>query len=72
MSVSQAIEAGTRSLVTDVAPIGGVIPDSWLTPIEEAARAGMEIICGLHLRLAEIPVIATAAKESRARLYTAK
>jgi len=68
MSVAQAVEAGAKSLLIGVAPIGGVVPDSWWQTIEEAARAGMDIICGLHFKLAEFPRLVAAARSSGARL----
>ena len=68
MSVAQAVEAGARSLVIGVAPIGGFIPGSWWDSIEEAALAGLDIVCGLHLKLADFPKIAAAAATSGARL----
>ena len=68
MSVAQAKEAGAKSLLIGVAPIGGVVPDSWWASIEEAARAGLDIICGLHFKLAEFPKVVAAAEASGARL----
>jgi uncharacterized NAD-dependent epimerase/dehydratase family protein len=68
MSVAEAVEAGARSLLIGVAPIGGVVPDSWWATIEEAARSGLDIICGLHFKLAEFPGVVAAAKSSGARL----
>jgi uncharacterized NAD-dependent epimerase/dehydratase family protein len=62
------VEAGARSLLIGVAPIGGVVPDSWWATIEEAARSGLDIICGLHFKLAEFPGVVAAAKSSGARL----
>lgn len=68
MSVAEAVVAGVKSLLIGVAPIGGVVPDSWWAYIEEAARAGMDIICGLHFKLADFPAVVAAAKASGARL----
>ena len=68
MTVTEAVEAGVRSLVIGVAPVGGVVPDSWWACIEEAARAGLDIVCGLHFKLADFPAVAAAAKASGARL----
>ena len=68
LSVTQAIEAGVRSLIIGVAPIGGIVPDHWWVPIEEAARAGLDIVCGLHFKLADFPRLVDAAKGSGARL----
>lgn len=68
MTVSEAINAGVKSLVIGVAPIGGVVPDGWWASIEEAARAGLDIVCGLHFKLADFPKVVAAAETSGARL----
>jgi uncharacterized NAD-dependent epimerase/dehydratase family protein len=68
MSVEEAVAAGVKSLVIGVAPIGGVVPDSWWQTIEEAARAGLDIVCGLHLKLTDFPALVDAASASGARL----
>ena len=68
MTVPEAVEADVKSLVIGVAPIGGVVPDKWWSSIEEAARAGLDIICGLHFKLSDKPAVAAAAEASGARL----
>ena len=68
MTVAESVEAGAKSLLIGVAPIGGVVPDSWWASIEEAARVGMDVLCGLHFKLADFPAVAAAAKASGARL----
>jgi len=68
MTVAEAAQIGVGSLVIGVAPIGGVIPDTWWQVIENAARAGLDIVCGLHVKLADNPAIVAAAEESGARL----
>ena len=68
MTVAEAAAAGVRSLIIGVAPVGGVIPDSWWAAVEEAAAAGMDIVCGLHVKLDDNPAIAAAAGSSGARL----
>jgi uncharacterized NAD-dependent epimerase/dehydratase family protein len=68
MSVTEAVEAGAKSLLIGVAPIGGVVPDNWWASIIEAARAGLDIICGLHFKLADFPELVTATETSGARL----
>ncbi len=68
MSVSEAVQAGVGSLIIGVAPVGGVVPASWWASIEEAARAGLDIVSGLHFRLADFPAVAAAAETSGARL----
>jgi len=68
LTVAEAAAAGVKSLIIGVAPIGGAIPDTWWQVIEEAAEAGLDIVCGLHIKLVDIPAIAAAAKKSGARL----
>lgn len=68
LSVQEAATAGVRSLIIGVAPIGGAIPESWWEVVEEAALAGLDIVCGLHLKLADYPDLVAAARKSGARL----
>jgi len=68
MTVSEAVNAGVRSLVIGVAPIGGVVPDDWWVQIEQAAAAGLDIVSGLHFKLPDFPRVASAAIASGARL----
>jgi uncharacterized NAD-dependent epimerase/dehydratase family protein len=68
MTVEQAAAAGVGSLVIGVAPIGGAVPSSWWTVMADAARAGLDVVCGLHLKLANHPAVVAAAEISGARL----
>lgn len=42
-----------EALVIGVAPAGGKLPDEWVEDIEEAIRAGLDIVSGLHVFLSE-------------------
>ena len=68
MTIEEAAAAGVGSLVIGVAPVGGVIPDSWWAAIEAAAQAGLDVVCGLHVKLADNPALVAAANASGARL----
>jgi uncharacterized NAD-dependent epimerase/dehydratase family protein len=68
MSVEGAARAGVGSLIIGVAPVGGKIPDEWWAVLEEAARAGLDIVCGLHTKLTDQPALVAAARTSGARL----
>ncbi len=68
MTIDEAIAAGVRSLVIGVAPAGGNIPETWRSDLARAARAGLDIVSGMHARLADVPEIAAAARESGVRL----
>ncbi|KQZ64898.1 EBNA-1 nuclear protein [Sphingopyxis sp. Root1497] len=60
--------AGARSLVIGVANQGGVIGESWVAILIDAMEAGLDIISGLHVRLANVPVLAEAARRTGQRL----
>jgi len=68
LTIQDAVVMGVKSLIIGVAPIGGNIPDMWWHVIEEAADAGLDIVSGLHFKLADFSAIAAAAKKSGARL----
>jgi uncharacterized NAD-dependent epimerase/dehydratase family protein len=68
LTIADASQAGVKSLIIGVAPVGGSVPDNWWPYIEEAAAAGLDIVCGLHLKLADYPRVVAAARKSGARL----
>jgi uncharacterized NAD-dependent epimerase/dehydratase family protein len=68
MTIEEARDAGVKSLVIGVAPVGGTVPEKWWKIMEQAARLGLDIVCGLHLKLSENPAVVAAAAESGARL----
>jgi uncharacterized NAD-dependent epimerase/dehydratase family protein len=68
MTIPEAVQAGVGSLVIGVAPVGGSVPDQWWQIMQEAALAGLDIVCGLHLKLADNTGIVAAAKQSGSRL----
>ncbi len=72
MSINEAVKKGIGSLIIGVAPIGGAIPESWLEVIEDAARAGLDIVYGLHIKLEDFPAITAAANKSGAKLINVR
>jgi len=69
MSAADAVVAGARSVVIGVANPGGVIADSWIAPLVEAMAAGLDIVSGMHGRLADHPAIAAAAQRHGVKLH---
>jgi uncharacterized NAD-dependent epimerase/dehydratase family protein len=61
MAPAAAYAAGARSMLIGIAPIGGLLPDAWIPMVIEALEAGLDIVAGLHSRLASIPAIAEVA-----------
>ncbi|NIJ37126.1 putative NAD-dependent epimerase/dehydratase family protein [Sphingopyxis panaciterrae] len=68
LSPAEARTAGARSLVIGVANQGGVIGESWIAALVEAMEAGLDIVSGLHVRLASVPALAEAARRTGQRL----
>jgi uncharacterized NAD-dependent epimerase/dehydratase family protein len=64
----EAAARGARALVIGVANQGGVIPPHWRASLIEALEAGLDLIAGMHMRLADIPELAEAAGRLGRRL----
>ncbi|VXC99023.1 DUF1611 domain-containing protein [Sphingomonas sp. 8AM] len=63
-----AAAAGARSMVVGVANQGGVIPASWMPELLAAIDAGLDLVAGLHTRVADIPPLRDAAARRGTRL----
>src|SRR5690606_9740763 len=50
-----------RSMVIGVANPGGRIPPAWLPALTEALHAGLDLVGGMHARLADIEPLRNAA-----------
>ena len=68
ISLEQAVQAGIKSLVIGVAPVGGQLSERWQTVLVQAASLGLDIISGLHLRLNDIAGLTQAAEKTGAQL----
>lgn len=68
LTPATARASGARSLIVGSAAVGGGVPASWVPALCEAARTGLDIVAGLHVRLASLPGLAEAAEQGGARL----
>jgi uncharacterized NAD-dependent epimerase/dehydratase family protein len=68
MLPAEAASAGARSLVIGVAPVGGRLEAAWLATCVDAMRAGLDIVSGLHTRLAANETLARVARDTGRRL----
>jgi uncharacterized NAD-dependent epimerase/dehydratase family protein len=59
---AEAFAAGARSFVIGVAPAGGAIPMEWRPALLDAVAVGLDIVSGMHTRLASVPGLAEAAE----------
>ncbi|WP_101925552.1 MULTISPECIES: DUF1611 domain-containing protein [Luteimonas] len=57
----QARALGARAMVIGVANPGGRIPPAWVPALLEALQAGLDLVGGMHARLAGIDVLRHAA-----------
>ncbi len=65
MTPAQARAAGARSLVIGIAPIGGRLDPSWVPALVIALEAGLDLVSGMHTRLASVPELQQAAERMR-------
>jgi uncharacterized NAD-dependent epimerase/dehydratase family protein len=68
LGIVEAAAQGVGSLVIGVASIGGRLPEGWHATILEAIQAGLDVVSGMHSRLADIDEFANAAARSGAKL----
>lgn len=68
LSPGAAKAAGARSVVIGVANEGGMISPSWVPALVEALDAGLDIVSGMHARLADVPALAEAAARNNRNL----
>jgi uncharacterized NAD-dependent epimerase/dehydratase family protein len=62
LSPAEARAKGAKSLVIGIANAGGFIDDSWVPALVEALEAGLDIVSGMHTRLASNPQLKAAAE----------
>jgi uncharacterized NAD-dependent epimerase/dehydratase family protein len=68
LTPAEAKAQGARSLVIGVANAGGKILDSWIPSLVAALEAGLDIVSGMHTKLADTPALRTAAERHQRRL----
>jgi uncharacterized NAD-dependent epimerase/dehydratase family protein len=68
VTVREAWSLGARSFVIGVAPVGGRVDPLWIPTIVEAIEAGLDIVSGMHTRLASVPEFKAAAERSGRQL----
>ena len=61
LTPAEAAARGARSMLIGVANRGGIIPPNWRQSLIDALHAGLDIVSGMHARLADIPGLADAA-----------
>jgi len=62
------LSLGLPDMTPPVVNAGGFLPDRWIEPIVNALDAGLDVVSGMHQRLASSPAIAEAAERTGRRL----
>ena len=62
MTMEEAAAAGIKTVVIGVANRGGHIADTWITALEAALKAGLDIASGLHNLLSDEGALVAAAQ----------
>jgi uncharacterized NAD-dependent epimerase/dehydratase family protein len=68
LTPQEARARGARGLVIGVANMGGFIGERWVPLLVEALAAGLDLVSGLHAKLADVPQLAAAAARAGRRL----
>lgn len=68
LTPKKAYAGGARAMVIGVANSGGIIPDAWIPALLEGLQAGLDLVSGMHTRLAEVPALKAAAARHGRRL----
>jgi uncharacterized NAD-dependent epimerase/dehydratase family protein len=67
-TLAEGLSFAPDTLVIGIAPSGGQLPAAWRPLILEALGAGLSVVAGLHVFLADDPEFAAAAQRSGAAL----
>jgi uncharacterized NAD-dependent epimerase/dehydratase family protein len=68
LTAQQAWERGATALVIGVAAPGGLIPAAWVPALVAALDAGLDIVSGMHVKLAQVEPLRAAAELNGRRL----
>jgi uncharacterized NAD-dependent epimerase/dehydratase family protein len=68
LSPAEARAKGARSMVIGIANAGGYIDEAWVPSLIQALEAGLDLVSGMHTRLASNPQIKAAAERLGRRL----
>ena len=68
LTPAEAAGQGARAMVIGVANSGGIIGAAWIPALVDALEAGLDIVSGMHMRLADHPLLSDTAERLGRRL----
>lgn len=69
LTPAEAYRSGARSMVIGVAPIGGALRPAWLPALTAALEAGLDLVSGMHGRLADTAALSRVAQRLGRKLF---
>ncbi len=68
-TIAEAKALGAKTLVLGVVASGGRLQESWITTIVAALESGLDVVSGMHQKLADDPRLVDAARRHGRRLF---
>lgn len=68
-TLAEALAHGPDALLVGIAPQGGRLPEAWRARLREAVEAGLHLVAGLHVFLADDAELAEAARRRGVRIH---
>lgn len=68
-SLDEGLALGPSALLLGIAPQGGGLPSDWKPLLQDAIRARLDLVSGLHVHLADDPGLRVLAEEFEVRLW---
>ncbi len=69
VTVADAAARGAKTLILGLVASGGRLEASWMAVIHEALARGLDVVSGMHDKLADVPELAAAAATHGRRLF---
>lgn len=69
VTVADAAARGAKTLILGLVASGGRLEASWTNVIQDALAHGLDVVSGMHDKLADVPELAAAAAKHGRRLF---
>lgn len=69
ITIAEAAAHGAKTLILGLVASGGRLEASWMNVIQDALAHGLDVVSGMHDKLADVPELAAAAAKHGRRLF---